>query len=134
MENIFVFVSGGLVTALIDEKGYSKTDFAKMVGISRQTISGWRGKPVIKMKKKDAERVVKALGVSLDRILIDKTSSSKEGKASNKSFKDEIFEGDYMGVHKRIWIQLEGAMVNDRKLLISLAETLNNLTKSGGDQ
>lgn len=86
------------------------------------------------MKKKDAERLVKALGISLDYILIDKTSSSKQGKTSGKSFKDEIFEGEYMGVHKRIWGQLEGAMVNDRKLLISLAETINKLTKSGGDQ
>lgn len=35
----------------------------------------------------------------------------------NVSFRDEIFEGDYIGLHKRVWDQLEKSMNSDRELL-----------------
>lgn len=50
------------------------------------------------------------------------------------AFQHEIFEGDYVGLHKNAWSLFEDAMRSDKELLKDLAATLKNLTQAGGNQ
>lgn len=105
---------------LIDNKEFTKTSLHKKIGVSRETLDNYlKGKT--SPTTEDVKKMSKILGESF-------------GKEIPRTFRDEIFEGDYIGIHKRVWEQLEGSMNNDRKLLLSLADTLKNLTNSGGNQ
>lgn len=42
---------------------------------------------------------------------------------------DLIEEGDYIGMHKRVWNQVEQNMITHRELLKSLSETIRDLTR-----
>lgn len=47
------------------------------------------------------------------------------------SFRDEIFEGEYIGMHKRVWTEHELTMATHRELLKDLVATVKNLTQAG---
>lgn len=67
-----------------------------------------------------------------DNILdLMKGIESDNERKSRSSFKDEIFEGDYIGMHNRVWAQHELTMATQRELLKDLVKKLTN---SGGDQ
>lgn len=113
-----ILTIGARIWHYANSQGFTKIDFAKKMGISRTTLDNWiNGKT--NPDYQEVEMASKLLGVQF-------------GNEQRRSFRDEIFEGDYVGMHKRVWSQLEGSMDNDRKLLLSLAETLRNLTNSGG--
>lgn len=102
-----------------EKQGFTKVDFAKKMGISRQTLDNW-----IEGASTPDYNEVELASKILDVIFW-----------KQRSFKDEIFEGEYIGMHKRVWTTIEKGTDNDNKLLITLAETLKNLTStSGGNQ
>lgn len=51
--------------------------------------------------------------------------------SKNVSFRDEIFEGEYIGMHQRVWTQHELNMATHRELLKDLVATVKNLTQAG---
>lgn len=104
---------------LIDSKHFTKVALCAKIGITRETLDNYlEGKT--SPTTKGVEKMSKKLGEV--RLPVE----------NSRSFRDEIFEGDYIGLHKRVWAQLEGSMQNDRVLLLTLAETLKNLTNSSG--
>ncbi len=42
----------------------------------------------------------------------------------SRSFKDEIFDGEYMGVHKEIWHSYKQGVNHDREIMTTLANSL----------
>lgn len=119
LDNILTI--GAKIWHYANSQAFTKTDFAKKMGISRTTLDNW----INGETNPDYDKVQlasKILGIEFGN------------EPHQRSFRDEIFEGDYIGMHKRVWGQLEGSMDNDRKLLLSLAEALRNLTNSAGNQ
>jgi transcriptional regulator with XRE-family HTH domain len=100
-----------------ERQNFTKVAFSKKMGISRQTLDNWIDgtSPTYD----EVQKASKILGIQF-------------GQAN--SFKDQIFEGEYIGMHKRVWTNIENGSINDRKLLLSLAETLKNLTSASGNQ
>lgn len=54
--------------------------------------------------------------------------------APQTSFRDEIFEGDYIGMHNRVWTQHELTMSMQRELLKTLVDKLVNSPKANGQK
>lgn len=89
---------------------------AELLGKQRPTINAWTKKAAVDVTEKEAEKLAKLLKVSLHDLTGNDTTT--------KSFKDEIFEGDYIGLHKRVWDQMEANMILHRELLRDLAKKL----------
>jgi DNA-binding XRE family transcriptional regulator len=122
-KNIFVIVSGARLASFREKKGLDQGQLGAFIGKSRQTINTWEGKEKIKMKLLDAEKVAKALQITV-KVLTGE-------KSEQPSFRDEIFEGDYIGLHKRVWTQLEANMILHRELIKDLSASVKNLTQAG---
>ena len=122
-KNIFVIVSGARLATLREKKGIDQGQLGDIIDKSRQTVNTWEGKEKIKMRLLDAEKVAKALQVTLKVLTGEKTEQP--------SFRDEIFEGDYIGMHKRVWTAVERSMQLHDDLLRNFSETVKNLTQAG---
>lgn len=125
MKNKFIVISGLHLKALRESKGLNQDDLAPKIGRARQTIVTWEGKPKVKIEIDVAVKLAKVLDVPIEDLTKDKTFQKKP------SFRDEIFEGDYIGMHKRVWTEHELTMATHRDLLRDLVATVKNLTQAG---
>lgn len=118
-----------ILSQLVKEKGTNK-DVAKPLGITPQALGKYmKGRKlplalVTKWKDVYGEDLMQLAGLS------EKQKVPRETKG-NQSFWDEIREGDYIGMHKRVWTQHELTMATHRELLKDLVKKLTN---SGSDQ
>jgi hypothetical protein len=65
----------------------------------------------------------------------DDIENLMEGNVSNETkpgtnFKHQIFEGEYVGMHKRAWDQFEETLISQRQLLSIISKTNSNLGES----
>lgn len=114
-----MLISGLKLGDLIRSKksdGISQGAVADLLGKQRPTINAWTKKVAVDITEKEAEKLAKFLKVSLHDLTVNDTVT--------KSFRDEIFEGDYIGLHKRVWDQMEANMILHRELLRDLAKKL----------
>lgn len=120
---ILIKKQGGNVSQISRELGLRKDGKARF---SSQLIGQYRdgevGKKGINMEFVEAWK--DAFGDDIQALMkgVERTS-----------FQHEIFEGDYVGLHKNAWSLFEDAMRSDKQLLKDLAATLKNLTKAGGN-
>lgn len=99
---------------LIDNKEFTKTSLHKKIGVSRETLDNYlKGKT--SPTTEDVKKMSKILGESF-------------GKETPRTFRDEIFEGDYIGMHKRVWDRLEKTMDRLEKSLDGDQEVIKTLT------
>jgi transcriptional regulator with XRE-family HTH domain len=128
---------GKKILKALEDQRLRKKDIYDRMGISRGTLDNW----ISGATAPDHDKLEQMF-----RILDIK----QEGQA--QPFKHLIFEGDYVGLHKRAWDQLEETLAQNRELLTSvagnnnqlvisnsqLADTLsklvNNLTKASSDK
>lgn len=111
---------------LVRQRG-KQVDVAKALGISSQRLGNYlRGRAI------PTDIITKWKRVYGDDLL--KLCETKESTIVSRgidSFRDEIFEGDYIGMHKRVWLQHELTMATHRELLKDLVTTVKNLTQAG---
>lgn len=118
LKNKFIVINGARLKAIREEKGVNQEDLSPKIGRSRQTIVTWEGKSKVKIELTIANKLVKALDISLDDLTKDKTLNN------SRSFRDEIFEGDYIGLHKRVWEQMEANNILHRDVIRDLIKKL----------
>lgn len=103
-----------ILKALKDQRLRKKDIYDKM-GISRGTLDNWISGATAP-DHNQVELMFKILGIV---------------SAVVPSFRDEIFEGDYIGMHKRVWSQHEENMKTHRELLKTFSETIKSLVGTG---
>lgn len=96
-------------------EGMTQGRVAEVIGKTRPTINAWTKKNEVEVTKEEAEKLAKLLKVSLHDLT---------GLSTEKSFRDEIFEGDYIGLHKKVWEQMEANMVLHREVIRDLVKKL----------
>lgn len=112
-----MIISGLKLGNLIeDSEDTDQGKIAKLLGKTRQTINAWTKRASVEVTKAEAEKLAKALKVSLQ----DLTDENGGGR----SFRDEIFEGDYIGLHKKVWEQMEANMILHRDVIRDLVKKL----------
>lgn len=127
-----------VIKALIQKHGGNKSKIALKLGLKPNGKPIWpsqllgqyeHGESQAKPPFYKAWKI--AFGEDIERIIEGKDSIDTEEPTS---FQHQIFEGDYVGLHKKAWNLFEDAMRSDKQLLKDLAATLKNLTHSGGNQ
>lgn len=126
MKKKFTYILGEKLTRIRNESGYDQAQLADEIGVSRQTINTWEGKTTIKLTLDKAEKLAKVLKAPLHFLTDDKTL--------NQNFWDEIREGEYIGMHQRVWAQHEITMEKQREWLDKLIDSLANLRQAGDGQ
>lgn len=91
---------GKRILEAIEEQGLTKTSLCQKMDISRSTLYSW----ISGATAPDSNEVQ-----LLYRIL--------NINQQERSFRDEIFEGDYIGLHRRVWEEFEKSRKSDRDLL-----------------
>jgi transcriptional regulator with XRE-family HTH domain len=92
-----------ILQAIENQRLTKKYVYTKM-GISRGTLDNWISGATAPGLS-ELQQLRKILDINVQR------------GHHERSFRDEIFEGDYIGLHKRVWDQLEKSMNSDRELL-----------------
>lgn len=110
-----IFPIGAKIWQAAENQGYKKQDFAKKMNVSRGTLDNWI-KDITSPSYEEVELASKILGVQISQ-------------GQQRSFRDEIFEGDYIGLHKRVWTQIENSMNHDREIMKTLAQALADAAK-----
>lgn len=105
---------GAEIWKAADKQGLTKQDFAKKMGISRQTLDNWIGGVDPGFEN-----------VQLASTILDTYFGRKP---PDRPFKEEIFEGEYLGVHKRIWEQMELDRITDRQERVKNGDSLRSLS------
>lgn len=100
-----------ILKALKDQRLRKKDIYDKM-GISRGTLDNWISGATAP-DHNQVELMFKILGIV---------------SATVPSFRDEIFEGDYIGLHKLVWAELAENMKTQRELLGQLVQKIPNHT------
>ena len=82
------------------QKGLSQEELANRLNVSRQTISKWEvGDSTPDMEKLIA--ISDLFEISLDELVLDKTSSGTEGNASKSEFASDIKEKIFTADNKK---------------------------------
>lgn len=98
-----------------EKQQLTKADFSKKMDISRQTLDNWiNGDSAPDYYK--LELASKILGVAF------------WPESPPRSFKDEIFEGDYIGMHKKVWATIEHGIYHEREEAVKKTAQLDRLT------
>lgn len=114
-------------------KGLKQKHLAPILGVVRTTVVNYEKQSKLTLSVEMAEELAEFLDVTVDH-LTGKVKEVKQKPGNGRSFRDEIFEGDYIGMHNRVWSELEKNMSNYRELLSNLSETIKNLTKANSGQ
>lgn len=106
---------GKRILEQIKSQRLTKKHVYDKMGISRGTLNNWISGATAP-DHNELEKMLKILGISAQHP---------------KPFWDEIREGEYIGMHNRVWAQHELTMETQRELLKDLVK---KLTDSRGDQ
>lgn len=123
-----------IMALLIKKHGDNKTKISNKLGFKANGKPKYSSQLLGQYER--GETIAKQPFYKLWReVMKDDIESLMEGKLSNernneKSFRDEIFEGDYIGMHKRVWSELEKTMKTNRQLLKGFSATVKNLTNT----
>ncbi len=103
-------------------RGKKPIDVVSGTSISKQKYSGYE-----KGKFQPSPEIVDELAefFNVPRELFYKKEVKRDDlNPRERSFKDEIFEGDYVGVHKSIWESYQNKVASDTRVMESLAGSL----------
>lgn len=92
---------------LVESKEFTKTALHKKIGVSRETLYNYLERKTSPTAEEILE-MSKKLGI----------------KTEQRSFQDEIFHGDYVGVHKEVWKSYKDGWDHDRAIMTTLANSL----------
>jgi hypothetical protein len=109
----------------VKELGGNQAEIARKIGFKSQTFGNY-----LKGRKLPLELIEAWKRVYKEDLqdLADEINVSRE--TNQRSFRDEIFEGDYIGMHKRVYDQLEENYATNRELLRQAMETIRSLANA----
>lgn len=84
------------------------------------------------MRQKQTEKFLQNLGINPEWWATGKgdvflPNNNDQAESNKKSFWDEITEGDYIGLHKSVWVALEDTLKHQRELMNILANKIPNV-------
>lgn len=110
-------------------RGHSAPDVIKGTGVSKQKYYAYEAGNY-EPSPEIVDQLAAFLKVPREMFYKIKVTATDLRGSNGRSFKDEIFEGDYLGVHKKIWSEMELDKSAMRQALITNSETNRNLSDS----
>lgn len=122
MDKINEVLEGRVKALMFETKGLSQADIARSIDEKPQTFGNYvRGRtiPASVLRKWKAK-------YKEDLEELAEAGPSTNVSRGNSDFRHQIFEGDYVGLHKRAWDELEKTLKHQRKII-------NEMVRQNGD-
>lgn len=135
-----------VMTELIQKHGGKKTNIARKLGLKPDGKPIYSSQLLGQYESGEIKDAKPAFYWAWKEKMGDDIESLMKGKRKNESsFRHEIFEGDYVGLHKLAWDEFKLTRKVEREALMkitqsnnnlseTIAEMVKNLFRSGGNQ
>jgi len=108
--------------------GFKPAEVIEKTGIAKQKYYGYE-KGTFAPSPEIVDQLAKFFKIPREIFYKVKVSAEDVHGSTKGNFRDEIFEGDYIGLHKRVWNQIELGMIHDREIMKTLANSLAEAVK-----